>query len=684
MKELILKFSVGLTLPYSPALVFLLVAINLFPQKQVEKSSLLSSDSFEHERINILNQSARKLCAINPDSAKTLGNIMLLESEKLNFKKGIAKAKETIARANMHLKSDSVSFKLAIDALNYAKEIGADSVYLDCINILGFWNYKNKRIDQVYKYNQLGLKFAKEKSHQLKTYLFTSNAASIFHDVKEYDKALEYFNQAQKILDQNPDANRQCQLYIGMAHNFIKKGDLPKAKEFTNKALTFFDEFKDKKLEIQANVLLGNIYNIEKEPKKAKKTFTNLLLSFKNIESSLLLSDVETGLAKTEYLLGNYENAIEISEKALKRAKKSKYYDGILPNLHTKFKIYQKINDFQTANKVLLEYHHILDSLNLKENENKLLVNHAEAILLKEQEILQLKLETNQTREKNTIIFATAIILGLLIFLLLLKRNENKLQVLNEQLEKSKMELEIESNKLKEANITKTRLLSIIGHDLRAPINSLGSVFDLFKMNKMSQKDFYRFLPKLKSDFEHLNFTLNNLLFWGRSQMNRITTEPKVLSLFSIMDNSIKLLSRVSESKAITITNKIPKTAKVLVDKDQMDIIARNLLSNAIKFTPKNGLVTVEAEEKAKNWEIMVRDTGIGMDKETQEKIFRSDTNTTTYGTNNEKGTGLGLSLCKEMVEKNKGSIWVKSFPKKGSCFYFTLPKADKKYKQAG
>jgi signal transduction histidine kinase len=71
------------------------------------------------------------------------------------------------------------------------------------------------------------------------------------------------------------------------------------------------------------------------------------------------------------------------------------------------------------------------------------------------------------------------------------------------------------------------------------------------------------------------------------------------------------------------------------------------------------------------------------MDKPTLEKLFSKTSNVTTYGTNNEKGTGLGLSLCKEMLEKNNGKIWVESTPRIGSCFYFTLPKARDKYSKA-
>jgi signal transduction histidine kinase len=94
-------------------------------------------------------------------------------------------------------------------------------------------------------------------------------------------------------------------------------------------------------------------------------------------------------------------------------------------------------------------------------------------------------------------------------------------------------------------------------------------------------------------------------------------------------------------------------------------------------------MITISACERDNLWEVSIKDTGVGMDKITVRNLFEKNSNITTYGTNNEKGTGLGLSLCKEMVEKNGGTIWVDSALRKGSCFSFTLPKGEKSYSKA-
>lgn len=102
--------------------------------------------------------------------------------------------------------------------------------------------------------------------------------------------------------------------------------------------------------------------------------------------------------------------------------------------------------------------------------------------------------------------------------------------------------------------------------------------------------------------------------------------------------------------------------------------VLRNLISNAIKFTNINGEINVYTNQKDKFNEITVSDNGVGMNAETQNKLFSIETNEPTIGTANEKGSGLGLILCKEFVKKNGGKIWVESELGKGSAFKFTLP----------
>ena len=209
---------------------------------------------------------------------------------------------------------------------------------------------------------------------------------------------------------------------------------------------------------------------------------------------------------------------------------------------------------------------------------------------------------------------------------------------------------------LKEVNRTKVRLFSIIGHDLRGPIGAVQGLLQLVKDGDVSGEELLKFVPKLRRDINSISFTLNNLLSWGNSQMNGSITKAVGFDLKTVVRENIGLLAETAASKGIVINNELTDNTMLWSDSDQIDIVVRNLISNAIKFTPQNGKVSITGREKNTVWEICIKDTGIGMDQQTLDKIFTEGT-LTTYGTNDEKGTGLGLSLCKEMVESDLQSL---------------------------
>jgi signal transduction histidine kinase len=107
-----------------------------------------------------------------------------------------------------------------------------------------------------------------------------------------------------------------------------------------------------------------------------------------------------------------------------------------------------------------------------------------------------------------------------------------------------------------------------------------------------------------------------------------------------------------------------------------LQVVIRNLIQNALKFTGSGGRVTVYSNETEEDIEISVKDTGIGMDKNQINNIFKLKSQESSLGTDDEPGSGLGLYLCAELIKKNNGTIKVESTPKKGSTFTFSLKKS--------
>ena len=116
----------------------------------------------------------------------------------------------------------------------------------------------------------------------------------------------------------------------------------------------------------------------------------------------------------------------------------------------------------------------------------------------------------------------------------------------------------------------------------------------------------------------------------------------------------------------------------VWADVNMLNTVIRNLISNAIKYTHNSGAIHIVASGSDDVVEFVVRDTGVGIDKEVVDKLFKIQHKVSSPGTNNERGTGLGLILCKEFIERHGGRIWLTSEVGKGSAFYFTLPYGDR------
>ncbi|MEX0361737.1 MAG: sensor histidine kinase, partial [Allomuricauda sp.] len=389
------------------------------------------------------------------------------------------------------------------------------------------------------------------------------------------------------------------------------------------------------------------------------------------------------GMAKVYYGLGKDSLSMIYAKEGLFLSKKIQSLQGQIDCSETLYKLYKDKENTLTALLHLETFKQLSDSLFRDKNRQSLSMLKTKLQYEQEKEQLIKSNKLALAKQRSYIYFAIMILVVLSVVTFMVRRNAHIQKKLNVELQQKSEVVSQREAELHEINKTKTKLFSIIGHDLRGPIGALQGMLKLFTDGEIGKNEFMSFIPKFKSDVENISFTLNNLLSWGQTQLNGVATKPKRISLDKLVNSNIQLLSEVASGKSIKIINQLPENPVGWADQNHIDIVIRNLLSNAIKFTPENGLITIEAEEKRNDWQIMIRDTGIGMNKEIQKKIFTDATNITTYGTNNEKGTGLGLSLCREMILKNKGEIWVESVLRKGSTFFFTVPKAQDKYQKA-
>lgn len=231
-------------------------------------------------------------------------------------------------------------------------------------------------------------------------------------------------------------------------------------------------------------------------------------------------------------------------------------------------------------------------------------------------------------------------------------------------------------NEVKKLDEAKNKILSIISHDLRAPVGTLKSFSDFLvgNLNNYSTEEFEEIIGAISKQSSSVYTVLDNLLSWANSQRKNISYQPIKQPLLNAVTDNISLLEINAAQKGITLQSHITQDLSATFDNNLISTVVRNLINNAIKFTPKGGVVSVNVEEGNTFHTIIVADTGIGIPKRMKEKIFDKTSYETTFGTDKEKGSGLGLKLCLEYVEAHKGKIWVESEVGKGSKFSFTVP----------
>lgn len=233
--------------------------------------------------------------------------------------------------------------------------------------------------------------------------------------------------------------------------------------------------------------------------------------------------------------------------------------------------------------------------------------------------------------------------------------------------------------KWREANALKDRFIAILSHDLRAPFTSiLGFAEILLNEQNLPLNEKQEYLNYIYEASQNQLQLVNYLLDWSKLQTGGIKVQPQRLKAEHIIYECVSSLTGNAMRKNIDIKVNVNNSVYVKADKRLLSQAINNLLNNAIKFSNENQFVEVSVNLfNNEQVEFIVRDFGIGIPSENQDRIFKLDRMFSTEGTKGEKGTGLGLSLVKEIVEKHNGDIWFYSREGDGSEFHFTIPVAD-------
>lgn len=228
---------------------------------------------------------------------------------------------------------------------------------------------------------------------------------------------------------------------------------------------------------------------------------------------------------------------------------------------------------------------------------------------------------------------------------------------------------------LKEANDSKTRLLSILSHDLRSPLNSIAIFLETLNEHELSADERQFLESNLLNETKNTQVMLHNLLNWTKSQMDGgISVNMVSVNLSEVVLTCLLVQQSAADIKNVSIRVNIDSSIELNADLDMLKLVIRNLINNAIKFTLPEGEIQIYSSYDFGRIKLHIMDNGVGIPMTKQSDLFKMNA-ASTYGTSNEKGVGLGLILCKEYTELQKGKISFNSVPGNGTTF--TLEFAD-------
>jgi signal transduction histidine kinase len=238
-------------------------------------------------------------------------------------------------------------------------------------------------------------------------------------------------------------------------------------------------------------------------------------------------------------------------------------------------------------------------------------------------------------------------------------------------------ELEQKNDELTHLDELKSDFMATMSHELRTPLTSVIGYSDMLlsgMTGELNEKQ-TTFVESILRNGETLLGLINDILDLTKIEAGRLELNKEPIDLRAALLGVLPTVKPRAQEKRIRISTFLPTDLPLLnADPAKLNQVLLNLLTNGIKYTHENGSVSVEARPAGGFVEVWVNDTGIGIAKEDQDKVFQRFTQIDSSATRLQGGTGLGLAIVRELVELHGGTIRLQSKLGKGSSFVFTMP----------
>ncbi|MFZ9044587.1 MAG: tetratricopeptide repeat-containing sensor histidine kinase [Cyclobacteriaceae bacterium] len=559
-------------------------------------------------------------------------------------------------------------------ALDLAKKLNDDQLISKAHYQVGTAYWSIGELVEAMEELQISLSFLDAELNPELTCRIYLRLGAIYAANGEHTKAIYYYNVAIPYFDR-------------VHNNFIKHGiynNIGKALldiELLDSARRYFDlafEYEDKIPERFMPILLFNMADLNYQQKNIEesKKFLFLCDSLSKIHNDRR-SQIRVGQLTAEILL--QENQVEMGLEQIENVNTLAQGTGVRELLaitnETYSRVLERSGKVEEALKALRASHLYYDSIQSKKAKNKLelfIFDEAE----KEKEdlrMLQQIAELKAANQKQLTIIAAVIAILMLIIAWTNYRSRKLIKDQNDDLQTKNKLIEKQSEQLGDLSVFKTKVMGVMAHDVKSPIQNIFGIIDLLDNQMMTNEDLQKLLPHVSDQLSKVNVLLNNIFEWSRASLDDESVKPELFRLHEMAASSVEEHTTAVDAKGVVIKNLISSEIKAYADPNMIKVVIRNLLNNAIKYSKENGNISLEASQSGNTTTFSIADEGVGMTDETIKKLFSYGTKS-EIGTANEIGSGFGLIVCKDFVEMNLGDISVKSEPNRGTVFTVELP----------
>ncbi len=244
------------------------------------------------------------------------------------------------------------------------------------------------------------------------------------------------------------------------------------------------------------------------------------------------------------------------------------------------------------------------------------------------------------------------------------------------KLDSLSQELLVARDAAQQASQRKSEMLSVVSHDLRAPLTSIKGALSLLNSGVYDKPEGAELLSIAYASCDYLLNLINDLLNLETIESGGITLEKLQVPARKLIDDAFKLVRSSADAQGITLVTEV-ESVTVMADYDRILQVLVNLISNAIKFSPAQSRIVVSAQSSNEVTTIKVTDQGRGIPSEFRQSIFQRFKQVEAADRSQKGGAGLGLAICRTIVEAHAGAIGVESELDKGSTFWFSLPSTE-------